>query len=248
MSDYSKLKELAEAASEGAWVQDAFDVVSDGIEDRRVARCSWLTDAQYIAAANPAAVLALIAENERLKNRLEVDPRHDYDGISTRDATVKVLDEQVDQLKAENERLHESDQEATELCDTLSVLLGEIAVAVRGPEEPKSRHGFHDLPSRVKTVVGERDQLKTMIDDPDYPPKYARRLIAELKAEVEALRKDAERYRWLRQHDFDIGSYHPGHEHNASDWFEHIDGELIDRGISDESEFAADSTTKGDHP
>ena len=62
-------------------------------------------DAQFIAAANPAAVLALIAENERLTNRLEVDPRHDYDGISTRDATVKVLDEQVDQLKADNERL-----------------------------------------------------------------------------------------------------------------------------------------------
>lgn len=67
MSDYSKLKELAEAASEGSWVQDAFEVVSDGIEDRRVARCSWLTDAQYIAAANPVVVLGLIAENERLK-------------------------------------------------------------------------------------------------------------------------------------------------------------------------------------
>jgi outer membrane murein-binding lipoprotein Lpp len=64
------------------------------------------------------------------------------------------------ELLAENERLHASDQEATELCDCLSVLLGGIAVAVRGPEEPKTRHGFNDLPSRVKTVVAERDQLK----------------------------------------------------------------------------------------
>lgn len=127
----------------------------------------------------------LKAEVERLKNRLEVDPRHDYDGISTRDATVKVLDEQVDQLKAENERLHESDQEATELCDTLSVLLGEIAVAVRGPEEPKSRHGFHDLPSRVKTVVSERDQLE---------------------AEVEALRKDAELHQQIQRAAKDLPS------------------------------------------
>ncbi|MCF5059094.1 hypothetical protein GIW54_21600 [Pseudomonas proteolytica] len=70
-------------------------------------------------------------------------------------------------LIAENERLRESDQEATELCDTLSVLLGEIAVAVRGPEEPKSRHGFHDLPSRVKTVVAERDQLRAAISTPE---------------------------------------------------------------------------------
>lgn len=57
--------------------------------------------AKFMVAARDG-VLSLIAENERLKNRLEVDPRHDYDGISTRDATVKVLDEQVDQLKAEN--------------------------------------------------------------------------------------------------------------------------------------------------
>ena len=65
---------------------------------------------------------------------------------------------------AEVEALRESDQESTELCDFLSVLLGEIAVAVRGPEEPRSRHGFHDLPSRVKTVVGERDQLKAEVE------------------------------------------------------------------------------------
>lgn len=86
-----------------------------------------------------------------------------------------------DQLKAENERLRESDQESTELCDTLSSLLGQVAVAVRGPEEPKSRHGFHDLPSRVKTVVAERDQLKD---------------------ENEALRKNADRYQWLRLADW----------------------------------------------
>ena len=58
-----------------------------------------------VTTAKDRQISALIAENERLKNRLEVDPRHDYDGISTRDATVKVLDEQVDQLKAENEQL-----------------------------------------------------------------------------------------------------------------------------------------------
>lgn len=69
----------------------------------------------------------------------------------------------ADQIKVESERLSESDKEATELCDTLSALLGQVAVAVRGPEEPKTRHGFHDLPSRVKTVVTERDQLKAKL-------------------------------------------------------------------------------------
>lgn len=63
-------------------------------------------------------------------------------------------------LLAEIERLEASDSESTELCDCLSSLLGQVAVTVRGPEEPKSRHGFSDIPSRVKVVVAERDQLK----------------------------------------------------------------------------------------
>ena len=119
MSNYEKLKELAEAASEGAWVQDAFEVVSDGIEDRRVARCSWLTDAQFIAAANPAAVLALIAENERLQQReqdLSASVKYWFNacggkqfeaGVKHADeAASKYIDEhwrrQRDQLRAEN--------------------------------------------------------------------------------------------------------------------------------------------------
>ncbi|MFK7671792.1 hypothetical protein [Pseudomonas lundensis] len=130
---------------------------------------------EFEAAATPAAVLALIAENERL---------------------------------------HESDQEATELCDTLSVLLGEIAVAVRGPEEPKSRHGFHDLPSRVKTVVSERDQLKADNErlradyaglarfNPEWDRAAAAQdsvrehmaMVVQLKAEVAGLRTGYEAY------------------------------------------------------
>lgn len=90
-------------------------------------------------------------------------------------------------LIAENERLHESDQEATELCDTLSALLGEIAVAVRGPEEPKSRHGFNDLPSRVKTVVAERDQLRAEVAGLKTGYEAYERVNAELKAENEVL-------------------------------------------------------------
>ncbi|MGP5106655.1 ead/Ea22-like family protein [Pseudomonas helleri] len=78
-------------------------------------------NAAFIAKANPAAILALIAENER--------------------------------LSAE-------EQEAADLCDRLSGLLRSTAIEVRGPEDPLKRHGFHDLPSRVKVVVAGRDQLK----------------------------------------------------------------------------------------
>ena len=197
MTDLAKLKALAEAATAGPWISGG-NWVSTRKDGASIADCRR-GDEKFIAAANPAVVLGLIAENERL---------------------------------------HESDQEATELCDTLSVLLGEIAVAVRGPEEPKSRHGFHDLPSRVKTVVSERDQLKADNERlrADYAglarfnPEWDRvaaaqdsvrehmamvvqlkaevaglktgyeayeRVNAELKAEVEGLRKDSESYRLL---------------------------------------------------
>ncbi len=59
-----------------------------------------------------------------------------------------------------------------------------------------------------------------------------------LKVENELLRKDAERLRWLRRYEFDIGSYHGVHEHNAAAWFEHIDDESIDRCIAEEEQFA----------
>ncbi len=63
-------------------------------------------------------------------------------------------------LLAEIERLEDGEQVADDLCAQLSELLGGIAVALRGPEKPSHRHGFSDLPSRVKVVIDERDQLK----------------------------------------------------------------------------------------
>ena len=57
----------------------------------------------------------------------------------------------------------------------------------------------------------------------------------QLKAEAEVLRKDAERYRWLRDNDFDIGSFHPAHEHNHQSWFEYFDDESIDYNLSMQS-------------
>lgn len=104
MADYSKLKALAQRQANPAnWFQPG-EVVA-GIEPE---------DLEYIAAANPAVVLELLAD----------------------------------------------EQDATELCDCLSELLRGVAVGLRGAEAPLKRHGFADLPSHVKTVVAERDQLK----------------------------------------------------------------------------------------
>ena len=74
MSDYTELKALAEAATAGRWTTDGdCDVMSADSDQLNmgylIGQCHGpdsRKNAQYIAAANPAAVLALIAEVERL--------------------------------------------------------------------------------------------------------------------------------------------------------------------------------------
>ncbi len=78
-------------------------------------------------------------------------------------------------VTAERDRLREEVTELDALRDKLSGLLSQTAIALRGPEPELTRYGYADIPLRVKTVIDEIDQLR---------------------AEVEGLRKDAERYRW----------------------------------------------------
>ena len=98
MTDYADLKALAEAASKGPWMHGYDDgsgkadnareggsIVSYAEEDMgierhvvvmggnhdgmRVGAIAWI-NAEYIAAASPDVILALIAENERLREQL----------------------------------------------------------------------------------------------------------------------------------------------------------------------------------
>lgn len=121
--DLTKLKELAERATPGPWTlyvpenyQGPEELPGYGVEcaeGRAIiwgalepeTGCQFDRDAEFIAAANPQAILGLIAEVERLRNRLEIDERTPYDGIACRDETIKGLDEKCDRLKAENEAL-----------------------------------------------------------------------------------------------------------------------------------------------
>lgn len=73
---WSELKRLAEAATPGPWGRDGSYVCPVRVEGgttyieswRAIADSHHLEDVHYIAAANPTAILALIAENERLQN------------------------------------------------------------------------------------------------------------------------------------------------------------------------------------
>lgn len=79
MSDHSELKRLAEAATPGPWAYDGSYVCPARTEDgttyvelwRSIADCHQPENTKFIAAANPAAVLALIAEVEALRDDLE---------------------------------------------------------------------------------------------------------------------------------------------------------------------------------
>ena len=169
MTDYTELKRLAEAAAQGHWNQDGFEVQNDDIKDYRVACCNRLTDAKFIAAASPAAVLALIAKNERnqrmvlsacmsmgaIGESLGLDMDSDGDEMLGMVAELKT---ERDQLRAELEKTQ---------------LIGRLAYNFDG----------------YKAVLDDRDKLKA--ENAQFKNQEI-----ELKAEVEALRDDLEQIQY----------------------------------------------------
>ena len=109
MNDHSELERLAEAATPGPWSYDGSYVCPARVEDgttyvetwRSVADCAQLENTKFIAAANPAAVLALIADLENLRSNHEhvIALNHQQFGDAIR------KNAECDQLKAENEAL-----------------------------------------------------------------------------------------------------------------------------------------------
>lgn len=113
MKDHSELKRLAEAATPGPWAYDGSYVCPARTEDgttyvelwRSIADCHQPENTKFIAAANPAAVLALVAEVEGLRKLptawSEVYEQSDeLDAL--RDEKLAWLSER-DQLKADND-------------------------------------------------------------------------------------------------------------------------------------------------
>lgn len=117
MSDHSELKRLADAATAGQWksvdygslsgksshwyveTDDgknvAFDDSGDPAPNHWEARGEQ--DMKYIAAANPSAVLALIAEVERLNEECDKAWRHDLNDKNN----VHVLAAEVEALRSQ---------------------------------------------------------------------------------------------------------------------------------------------------
>ena len=105
MTDYTELKRLAEAAPEGPWfgpeyapgTSYVFDVDLGTLLHYESIDTEQDACLRYVAAANPAVVIALITENEHL--------------VAWREGLLKERAAHIrqrDQLKAENEALESS--------------------------------------------------------------------------------------------------------------------------------------------
>jgi hypothetical protein len=115
MTDYSELKKLAEAAPEGPWfgpeyapgTSYVFDVDLGTLLHYESIDTEQDACLRYVAAANPAAVLALIAENEHLKagGQLLVSDRNelrvDRDQLKTENAGLRTGYEAYERVNAE---------------------------------------------------------------------------------------------------------------------------------------------------
>lgn len=109
MNDYSELKRMAEAAPEGPWfgpeyapgTSYVFDVDLGTLLAYESIESEKDVCLRYVAAANPTAVLALIADLEVSNNVGRALGETLGSVVESRDALVRV----VDQLKAENEAL-----------------------------------------------------------------------------------------------------------------------------------------------
>ncbi|SDT52330.1 ead/Ea22-like family protein [Pseudomonas prosekii] len=200
MSDYSKLKALAEAATPGKWdyEQDCLFFYVDGYTKHLMELCEGgdvdgiqqIENAKFIAAANPAAVLALIAESE------------EYKAVAEQPASLNAVPAtEYAVLKRQFFALRNY-----ALCkDKLSGYYSRELEKMRGVDRSQSaveidaeRDINEQLTNDLLSVETERDDLKAEIAGLKTGYEAYEAQNAVLRGEVEALRKDAERYRWIR--------------------------------------------------
>jgi regulator of replication initiation timing len=166
--DKAKLKALAEAATPGPWFWDKGEDplphtygIADGSDEEQMVvnqefGIEFKEDAYFIAAANPATVLELLAEIDQLQDSSKMRAVR-----SLRGDVADLLAER-DQLKAENEALKAT--LATERLSGFAAAFYQIAEAVG--------------------VTGERAATPEQVFNGEVMPA------------IEAMRKDARRYRW----------------------------------------------------
>lgn len=169
-------------------------------------------DAELISAMNPETVLGLLAEIERIETKYR----------DAKDSNVG-LGWAINELRGSFKNFHRS------LCARFGYVHDE-------------KDWFRDQVSLQEHVAGQIDQLKAengalrkIISDAatacgasvsvECTPEFMANLPAEISVAVGGLRKDAERYRWLREPEIDVAIMFGGHA------WEDLSSEYIDLAI-----------------
>jgi|GEM_PF-2310231 len=187
MSDYAKLKVLAEAATPGQWASESGNLywyedgytkhlmeTEDGSdichEDQHPANL------MFIAAANPAVVLGLIAEIERLRaanNTVECRFEVSEDTLSTIRGCLRSAEGDIDQLKAECEGLREKASCVDDCAAIIRKLVRKLRKAALGNAltDPAmdylKRKGLQGSPLRSGS-----EGVEPVLDTPDQSGKW----------------------------------------------------------------------------
>ena len=171
MTDNTELKRLAEA------LIAANDLFNESPQDNEVGDAWSLANDRFTEAASPEFILALIADNERLTKAVGLqvirrfvgdDDQKNIDELVA--AGIQVDKELIVQLKAENERLAAACERAEQI----------IIVECKAASLAKVR---------ANLLEANRDQLRAEVAGLRTGYEAYERVNAELKAEVEGLRK-----------------------------------------------------------
>ncbi len=184
MSDHTELKRLAELTAIHGWYQ----LGSFGLS-----RITGEAEESFVVAASPAAVLALIAENERLeqKNANQSESIREYQdlvmggdvSLGMLKADIRVTTGERDQLKAENIAAL---REATDLA----MAIWRRCYAKDSPNfQPfeKASSVIGQIDNMTAGLMSDLEKLRAEIAGLKTGYEAYERVNAELKAEVEAL-------------------------------------------------------------
>ena len=140
-----------------------------------------------------------MAEIERLKTRLEVSPEHPYDGIASRDATIKLQDERIAELREPvNARLLAIARQTAGMIENTSIETGYCCCGdgMHGHASPMiCGHSATDQGAYLAGLLYE--DAKAAIAAAEAQQAELSSLSDKAASELQA---DAARYRYIRTH------------------------------------------------
>ncbi|EJT8966088.1 ead/Ea22-like family protein [Salmonella enterica] len=158
--DKQALREVAERATKGEWLVQFGDEIysTDGVENQQIAMVFSInneSDAEFIAAANPTTMLALLDENLQLQREKDAT---EAVALALRDDMRQARE----QLEAAEKRIADGSKRIAELESNEVREVGNKFLVVRHPgKTPAIKHCTGDLEDFLRKLI-EQDPLVTI--------------------------------------------------------------------------------------